>query len=93
MPYSQYERSRLDNVVKITNLPERCKVKIFNMQGALIRQYDKDDPITSLDWDLTNSRAIPISGGVYIIHIEVPDVGEKVLKWFGVMRQQDFENL
>ena len=91
--YSQYERSRLDNVVKITNLPERCKVKIFNMQGALIRQYDKDDPITSLDWDLTNSRAIPISGGVYIIHIEVPDVGEKVLKWFGVMRQQDFENL
>jgi hypothetical protein len=29
---------------------------------------------------------------VYIIHIDVPNIGEKVLKWFGVMRPIDLDN-
>ena len=91
--YSEYEDGRLDNQIKITNLPERCNVKIFNMQGSLIRQYIKDDPMTSLNWDLTNTVGVPISSGVYIIHIEVPGVGEKILKWFGTMRRVDLNNI
>jgi len=91
--YSEYEQGRLDNRVKITNLPERCEVKIFNMQGSLIRSFSKDDPITSLDWDLTNTKGVPISSGVYLIHVEVPGVGEKIVKWFGTMRQVDLNNI
>jgi len=45
-----------------------------------------------LDWDLKNERNIPIAGGVYIIHVEVPGAGEKVLKWFGIMRPADLDN-
>ncbi|MBI3501585.1 MAG: hypothetical protein HY063_07310 [Bacteroidetes bacterium] len=40
-------------------------------------------------WDLKNNAGTPISSGVYIIHIEVPGVGEKILKWFGIMRPLD----
>ena len=32
-----------------------------------------------------------IAGGVYIIHVDVPGIGEKVLKWFGVMRPIDLD--
>ncbi|MFK8045246.1 MAG: T9SS C-terminal target domain-containing protein [Crocinitomicaceae bacterium] len=91
--YSEYEQGRIDNRIKITNLPERCNVKIFNMQGSLIRQFIKDDPLTSVEWDLTNTEAIPIASGVYIIHVEIPGVGEKVLKWFGTMRKVDLNNI
>ena len=42
-------------------------------------------------WDLKNTVGNPISSGVYIIHVEVPGVGEKVLKWFGVMRTIDLD--
>ena len=91
--YSQYESGRLDNRVKITNVPEKCTIRIFNMQGSLIRQFIKDDPITSVEWDLTNTQAIPISSGVYIIHVEVPDVGEKIVKWFGTMRKVDLSSI
>jgi hypothetical protein len=91
--FSQYERDRVDNRVKITNLPEKCNIKIFNVRGKLINAFDKDSPITSLDWDLKNFKGIPIAGGVYIIHIEVPGIGEKILKWFGGIRQPDLENL
>ena len=96
--FSEYERSRLDTRVKITNLPEKCIVKIYSVNGKLIRSFKKDSPITSLDWDLTNNKAIPIAGGVYLIHVEVYDnkgnvVGERVLKFFGGLRQVDLQGI
>jgi hypothetical protein len=78
--------------VKVTNLPEVCTVSIYNLSGTLIRQYQKADPLTSLDWDLKNEVNVPIAGGVYLIHVKVPDVGEKILKWFGVLRPTDLDN-
>jgi hypothetical protein len=89
---SKYETSKLDNRVKITGLPEECTVRIYNIQGTLIRTYKKADPLTYLDWDLKNSRNVPIAGGLYIVHVDVPNIGEKVLKWFGVMRPTDLDN-
>jgi hypothetical protein len=89
--YSSYETGQLDNRVKITNLPENCKVRIYTMNGALIRSFDKADPRTSLDWDLKNQVGISIASGIYLIHVDVPGVGEKVLKWFGVMRPIDLD--
>ena len=91
--YSEYEKSRLDTRVKITNLPERCTIKIYTVNGKLVRSFQKDSPITSLDWDLNNHKGIPVAGGVYLIHIEVPDIGEVVLKFFGGMRQIDLQGI
>lgn len=89
---SEYETTALDNRIKITNLPETCSIKIYNLSGTLIREYNKSDPSNYLDWDLSNQVGIPISSGVYIIHVDVPGIGEKILKWFGVMRPVDLNN-
>ena len=90
--FSSYETGKLDNRVKITNLPEVCTISIYDLNGTRIRQFKKGDPTTYLDWDLKNDQNIPIASGVYIVHIEVPNIGEKVLKWFGVMRPIDLDN-
>ncbi|MEN9002281.1 MAG: T9SS C-terminal target domain-containing protein, partial [Flavobacteriales bacterium] len=90
--YSNYETNRLDSRIKFTNLPEKCNVRIYNVGGSLIRTLTKDDPMTSLDWDLKNINGVPIAGGLYIVHIEVPGVGEKVIKWFGAIRPPDLTN-
>lgn len=90
--YSSYEKTALENVVKVTNLPEKCTVKIYTLNGTLVRKYQKDDTKTSLDWDLKNEARIPVASGLYIIHVDVPGVGEKVLKWFGVLRPTDLDN-
>lgn len=108
--YSKYETSRIDNRVRITNLPSVCTIKIFTMNGTLVRTFKRDvsgqedEIITSnndikqskrasyLDWDLKNQYGIPIASGLYILHIDAPGVGEKILKWFGVMRPLDLQN-
>ncbi|MDC3134004.1 T9SS C-terminal target domain-containing protein [Bacteroidota bacterium] len=89
--YSNYEFDKLDNVVKIVNLPDICSINIYTVSGTLVRTYNKDSPVTSIDWDLKNYAGIPISSGVYLIHIKVPGVCEKVLKWFGVIRPPDLD--
>ncbi len=91
--FSTYETTRLDVRVKITNLPDQCVVKIYNVSGKLIRTFKKDSPVTSLDWDLKNNKGIPIASGVYLIHVEVEGVGERIVKFFGGIRQPDLENI
>ena len=91
--YSGYESSQVDNRVKITNLPQKCTISIFTIDGTLIRRFERDDnSITSLDWDLRNNVGVPIASGVYLIHINAGELGEKTLKWFGIMRPIDLDS-
>jgi len=90
--YSGYEANQLQTTVKITNLPQKCVVSIYTVNGMLIRQFRKDEPRTSVDWDLKNTAGIPIAGGVYLIHVKVDGVGEKVIKFFGALRPVDLDS-
>lgn len=87
--YSEYELSQLENLVKITNLPQNCTVSIYNTNGTLVRRFNKASGLSYQEWDLKNQYGIPIASGVYIIHVNVPGVGEKILKWFGALRPLD----
>jgi hypothetical protein len=91
--YSSYEANALDNRIRITNLPQTCSITIYNMSGQLVKRIDKDNELTYVDWALKNHKEIPIASGVYLFHIEVPGVGETVLKWYGALRQIDTTNL
>ena len=90
--YSGYETGRLDNRVKFINLPKTCTVSIYTVSGSLVRKYNKDNELTYLDWDLKNNYNVPISGGTYLIHVDAPGLGERVIKWFGVIRPIDLQN-
>ncbi len=91
--YSEYEQQRLDYLVKIINLPKTCTVSIFTVNGTLVRTFEKDDATsTSIDWNLKNQDNITVASGLYVIHINVPGIGEKVIKWFGVLRPIDLNS-
>ena len=106
--YDDYEHNQLDNRVKIVNLPLKSTVTIFNMSGTMIRQFVTDksgiteprsstsdintDAKTSIDWDLKNFAGIPVSGGIYLIHVKADGIGERTLKWFGILRPTDLNS-
>ena len=103
--YSAYETSQFTNTVKITNLPANATITIYSLDGRFIRQYKRNEvgaPVTgrnraitmqqispALEWDMKNSKGIPIASGVYLIHIDASGIGERIVKWFGVQRQFD----
>ncbi len=99
--YSSYEGGNNDGKVRITNLPAKCVISIFSLDGRLIRTYNRNesgvntDPLrsdqiyTAIEWDLKNTNGIRISSGVYIIHIDAEGIGERVVKWFGSIRRFD----
>lgn len=88
--YSEYETDRLDTKVRIINLPEKATIKIYTIDGTLVRTLVKNDAQTSyIDWDVKNNQGIPIASGMYLMHVNIPDIGETVLKWFGAMRPVD----
>lgn len=91
--YSEYERDRLDNRVKITNLPEVCTVQIYSTNGKLVKTFKKSSPITFQDWQLKNEAEVPVASGIYLIRVHIPDVGDKILKLFLGARQVDLQGL
>jgi len=82
-----YEENIYDNKIKITNVPSKCTISIFNLSGTLVRKFKNDNPhVTDIDWDLRNSAGKLVSGGVYIIHVYAPGIGERSIRWFGSMK-------
>lgn len=98
---SLYEQDQIQNLVKITNLPPDCYITIYSVDGTVIRKLRGPSAslvsgggtaLTSVDWDLKNHKGLPISGGVYLIHIKADGVGEKLIKWFGSLRPVDLNS-
>jgi len=115
--YSDYEVTEIDNVIKVTNLPPKCTVRIYSIDGRFVREFniaqdyngtslngivklgafgsgDIETQIsTSVNWDLKNMAGVPVSSGVYLVHVVVPNVGERVLKSFIINRAFDAQKL
>jgi hypothetical protein len=83
-PYYGYhsgEMNIFERWVQFTYLPEKCTIRIFDLAGNMIRKLDKDSRATTLmRWDLKNSYGLPVASGIYIYHVEVPGIGNKVGK-------------
>ncbi|MDD4216224.1 MAG: hypothetical protein PHZ24_02645 [Bacteroidales bacterium] len=85
---NHYGNYTYDKYVRIINLPKICEISIFNASGFLINRMTKNDSNTFYEWDMTDRNGNLIANGMYIIHVKVPGVGDKVLKWFGSSYQE-----
>ncbi|NND35248.1 MAG: hypothetical protein HKN76_21855, partial [Saprospiraceae bacterium] len=61
-----------------------------------IAQTDRSNPgilrtqvTPDLEWNMKNDKGIPIASGVYLVHINGYELGERTIKWFGVNRKFD----
>lgn len=84
---SAYEKSQLIDEVRFTGLPETATIRIFTLNGTLIRTLEKAGPGRTLPWDLTTNNQLPIASGMYLVHVELPGGLEKVIK-FAVIKKR-----
>jgi hypothetical protein len=91
-PYYGFQELEIARAVKfatINHLPQRATIRIFNLGGNLVRTIEKDDATQYAEWDLENQYGFPVASGVYVIHIDLPDLGkETVLKFAMVQEEQ-----
>jgi len=91
--YSGYENNRLDNRVRITNLPNRATISIYSIDGTLIRRLEHVNSEETTrgfeDWDIRNAKGLQIASGMYLLHVKAEGLGETVIKWFGAMKPAD----
>ncbi len=92
--HSRYELNQFNRVVRFTNLPERCTIRLFNLSGELVRTLEKTDGNTSiLDWDLLTENRLPVASGVYIYHVDSPGVGSTYGRLVVLMEKERLNSL
>jgi hypothetical protein len=86
------ERRRESRFVTFNHLPEKATIRIFNLAGTLVTTLEKNTPQQFFEWDLTNHKGLPVASGIYLVHIDMGDLGVKILKSAIIMEQQFLDN-
>lgn len=68
------------NYVRFIGIPTRATIRIFTLSGQIVRKLEKDDQKKFIDWDLRNESGQIVASGMYIAHVDMPDIGSKILK-------------
>jgi len=82
-PYTGFnieEQNPVERFVTFTHLSPTAKIRIFTLAGELVRTINHTDGTQFQRWDLRNANDIPVASGMYICHIELPNIGERILK-------------
>lgn len=78
--YNVNEQSSTQRFVTFRKLPVNCTIRIYTLNGDLVKKIVKNDQNATVNWDLTNLDNVPIASGLYITLIDAPGIGQKTMK-------------
>ena len=77
---------RTDRHLRFTHLPPKCTIKIYTIDGNLIKTIRHDSPgVGEVIWNMATDENLEISFGVYVYTVTTPG-GKKKLGKFAVIR-------
>ncbi len=87
--FNLMESDRLIKYITFNHLPKKATIRIFNLAGVLVKTIQKDDDSQFARWNLRNENNLPVASGVYIVHIDMPEIGaSKILKLLIVQEEE-----
>jgi hypothetical protein len=87
--FSSEELNKYNRFVTFNHLPTQANVRIFNLAGVMVRTLEKQDQGQFMYWDLNNQDGLPVASGLYIVYIDMPELGTtKILKVAIIQEQQ-----
>jgi hypothetical protein len=73
---------RGERFIRFINLPARCTIRIFTVNGDLVRVLEHDDVENgAVRWDLISKDGLEVAFGLYVYHVEAPGIGQKIDKF------------
>ncbi len=78
-----YTQGRAPRMLQFTHLPARCTIRIYTINGELVKVIEHDSDIANgtARWDMLTKDKLAISYGVYIYHVQADGIGEKIGKF------------
>jgi hypothetical protein len=75
--------TRGERRIYFENLPQRCTIRIFTINGDLVQTIEHDSGVDNAReyWNLLNRDGFSVAYGIYVAHLDAPGVGEKILKF------------
>ncbi len=92
-PYYGYQYRELapnNKYVTFSHLPDNAVIRIFDLSGVLVKTIHHVSTQGQFEsWDLANDNNYPVASGIYIVYIDMPDLGTtKILKLAIIQEQQ-----
>jgi hypothetical protein len=86
--WSENEKIPTTRIIRFTSMPlNGATIRIFDLAGNLVRSITDSDREAQgslgtayAEWDARNAADVPVASGMYIVHVSIKDVGEKILK-------------
>ncbi len=77
------QTGRGERKINFINLPAECTIKIYTVSGDLVKELVKEYSPTNgaLEWNLVSEDGMDVASGLYIYHVEAPNVGEYINKF------------
>ena len=82
-PKNPFNTGRGPRELHFTHLPVKCTIRIYTVQGELVDVIEHESTFDdgTAEWDMLTKDNLDIAYGVYVYHIEVPGLGQKVGKF------------
>jgi len=76
-------QTRGERRVYFENLPPVCTIRIFTLNGDLVQTIEHSTSVENGRefWNLLNRDGFSVAYGVYVAHVEAPEIGETILKF------------
>jgi hypothetical protein len=88
--YNPLEANRYQRFVTFTHLPRRAVLRIFDLAGTLVRTLVKDDESQFLKWNLENEHHYLVGSAMYVVYIQLPDLGKTTILKMAVIQEQQW---
>ncbi|MGH1366691.1 MAG: hypothetical protein ACRBF0_24235 [Calditrichia bacterium] len=69
--------------IDFIHLPAECTIRIFTLSGKLVKKIEHSSPVLdgSQPWNLISEDGTDVAYGVYVFHIDAPNVGRTIGKF------------
>jgi hypothetical protein len=88
--FNNLEANKYERFVRFTHMPQNATIRIFNLAGVLVRSLQKTGGGQFFDWDLRNESGFPAGAGMYVIHVDMPELGKTKILKLGLIPEQQF---
>jgi len=88
--FNSVERTTFNRYVTFSHLPQKATIRVFSLAGIQVQAIEKDDATQFATWNLQNQEGLPVASGVYIVYIDLPELGKTKTLKIALVREQQF---